>query len=228
MSKFVQTDYLSSKNILKFPEHFIAIAVTVDDTGITVDSDGKKIVPAGTIVGGDVLNTLTNSVQNANTSATADLVSTGDNNDITVTAKVFKALKVALIDPSGNSQSLKVNVVNDTITVSLATSDTGVIISTAAEVIALLNTNPVTSELILAANKDTDTGAGVVTAVAAVALTDGSTYAPEGVLLNDVDVTYGSASGSMVIHGFVDLGKLPETPSANAVKTMDGRVVFMA
>lgn len=50
--KFVQTDYSNKEEILKFPDHYVAIAVTVDDSGIDADDDGNKIVPAGTSVGG--------------------------------------------------------------------------------------------------------------------------------------------------------------------------------
>lgn len=52
MSKFVETSYTNSKVILKFPNHSIQLAVTVSDEGITANADGKKIVPAGTIIGG--------------------------------------------------------------------------------------------------------------------------------------------------------------------------------
>lgn len=55
MSKFVQTDYGTPKQILKFPDHYVSLAVTVDDTGVTAGADGKKIVPAGTIIGGGFL-----------------------------------------------------------------------------------------------------------------------------------------------------------------------------
>lgn len=52
MSKFVETQYGNQKQIIKFPDHYVAMAVTVDDTGVTPNADGKKIVPAGTIIGG--------------------------------------------------------------------------------------------------------------------------------------------------------------------------------
>jgi len=48
----------------------------------------------------------------------------------------------------------------------------------------------------------------------------------EGVLLNSVDVTYGPAAGAMVIHGFIDLTKLPEAPAAEA-KTALSLIKFM-
>lgn len=101
MSKFVTTTYGNRTEILKFPDHYVNMPITVDDTGITANADGKKIVPAGTIMGGGVL-----------------------------------------ADPE-----------------ELATPVNG----------------------------------------------SGS----EGVLFNDVDVTYGPAPGAMTIHGFIDLSKLP-------------------
>jgi len=131
--KYMQTDYLSKKNVLKFPDHAVSIPVTVDDTGITANAEGKKIVPAGTNVGGVEAPTLSDATQ-------------------------------------------------------------------------------------LVCEKNAEGAAGA----------DGAAVDAEGVLVNDVDVTYGPASGAMLIHGFVDLGKLPEMPHTNAVKAMAGRVVFLA
>lgn len=108
MSKFVTTTYGNKHEILKFPDHYVALAVTVDDEGITPGPDGKKIVPAGTIVGGGTIT-------------------------------------------------------DDTIMVKRATT------------------------------------------------TDDVSDA-EGVLMNDTDVTYGPAPGAMIIHGFINLNKIPEQP----------------
>lgn len=52
MSKFVETTYTNKKSILKFPDHYVNLTVTVSDAGVTANAEGKKIVPAGTIVGG--------------------------------------------------------------------------------------------------------------------------------------------------------------------------------
>lgn len=49
----------------------------------------------------------------------------------------------------------------------------------------------------------------------------------EGVLLNDVDVTYGPNAGALLIHGFVKTSKLPEQPTEDAKKALL-QVVFMA
>lgn len=60
MSKFVETEYLNKKEILKFPDHYVALAVMVSDEGVDPNEDGKKIVPAGTIVGGATKSVLDN------------------------------------------------------------------------------------------------------------------------------------------------------------------------
>jgi hypothetical protein len=50
--KYTQIDYSNREEILKFPDHYVALAVTVDDTNVDANSEGKKILPAGTPVGG--------------------------------------------------------------------------------------------------------------------------------------------------------------------------------
>jgi len=50
--KVRETKYGNYKEILKYPDHHVGIAVMVSDTGVTANADGKKIVPAGTLVGG--------------------------------------------------------------------------------------------------------------------------------------------------------------------------------
>jgi len=118
VSKFVEKSYSNTKGILKLVDHYVNVAVGVSDEGVTANADGKKIVPAGTIVGGGFLT------------------------DDAVYAK---------------------------------------------------KTN----------------GAGA-----------------EGVLFYDVDVTYGVASGAVLVHGFVDLAKLPEAPTAEAVAALK-QVTFL-
>ena len=160
----------------------------------------------------------------ANTPGRVTLSSTGDNNDIVITNLTAKAVKIALVDPSGNSQTLKIDVQTDTIRVLLATSAAGAITSTAVEVIALINANPLSRELVLASLSGTDTGEGVVVAVAAASV-PAPAVVPEGILLQDVDVTHGDAPGAAVIHGFVSLTALASlgiTPSAVAKSALNG------
>lgn len=114
--KFEQTNFTNKKEILKFPDHYVNVAVTVDDTGISANADGRKIVPAGTIIGNGMLT-----------------------------------------DPTKKAKK------------------------------AVTNT-------------------GVSNA--------------EGVLFNDVDVTYGPAAGAMLVHGFIDLNKLPVAPTAEEIAAL--------
>lgn len=118
MSKFVETSYTNRKEILKFPDHYVAIAVRLDDTGIVANAEGKKIIPAGTILGGGVL---------------AD--------------------------------------------------------DTAMAVKATSSGSPLVSDA-------------------------------EGVLMSDIDVTYGPAPAAMIIHGFIDLNKIPTAPTAEEVAAL--------
>lgn len=127
MSKFVETGYLNKKEILKFPHHHVQIAITVSDTGISANSEGKKIVPAGTILGGDG----------------------------------------------------------------------GFLLS---------------DETKKAVVKNTQGGATT---------TEGAGVDAEGILLDDVDVTYGPKEGAMVLHGFVKLSALPTAPCADAIKALN-------
>lgn len=53
--KFEKTSYGNRTNILKFPDHYVNVAVTVSDAGIVANADGKKIVLAGTLLGGGVV-----------------------------------------------------------------------------------------------------------------------------------------------------------------------------
>lgn len=133
--KFVEKQYTNKTEILKFPDHYVAIAITVDDTGVTANAEGKKIVKAGTIVGG-----------------------------------------------TGGANSVLAN------------------------------------EAVKVTKHNTQSGATG---------TAGAAVDAEGVLFNDVDVTYGPAPGAMLIHGFIATGKLPEAPSADAVTALKSRIMFI-
>lgn len=231
--KFNVTNYAGTTEILKFPDSYVALPVTVDDNGVSANADGKKIVQKGTVVGGaaaSVLADATQKVQKKNTASVAASLDTGvvaNNNAITWTAKkagtIGNAIKVQLLDPAGNDKALAISISGDTVVVSLATSGAGAITSTAAQVIAAVNAHLVAKDLVSAANKGASTGAGVVVAVDATALANGangSALAAEGVLLNDVDVTHGPAPGAMVVSGYIAKSKIPEAPVAEAVAVL--------
>lgn len=223
--KFLEKNYLNpQKSIIKFPDHYVAIAVTVDDTGLVADAEGKKIVKAGQIVGG---GTLADDTVKVKKYAPAKLTTAlaGNNNDLVFTAKVDRAIKVAYIDPAGNSKALAISVTASTISVSLATSGAGAITSTAAEIKAAIEADYLANELVAVTYPADNDGTGVVTALVATALAGG--VSAEGVLLSDVDCTYGPCAGALLIHGFVDLAKVVVAPDAQAVKALAGRIVFI-
>lgn len=223
MSKFVETEYGSGKGILKFPDHYVAIAVMVDDDGVTSDENGKKIVKKGTIVGGktkSALDNLDEPVTNKYSVAVAaskTFGTPGQNSAITFTAKTpgtaGNDISITITDPGTASQQLAVTVGgtgNKDITISLATDGEGDEVSTAAEVAEAVNGHSTAKNLVVAtAHGD---GEGVVAAATKTQLADGADSAAtgaEGVLLNDVDVTYGDKEGAMLLHGFVATDKLP-------------------
>jgi len=238
MSFYAETTYSNTKQIL-LCDHKVAINVLVSDSGIVANSEGKKIVPAGTIVGGSTKPVLTNRgepVAKKNTQAVfakleLDNASPDANSKVTITAKeagvAGDSIKVEFLDPGDTSQALSVSIVGDTIVVSLATSADSVITSTAAQVATAINEHLVANQLVSA--EASGDGSTVVEAHAATALSGGSAgYLAEGVLLYDVDVTHGANTGAMLIHGFVLLDRLPETPCADAIAALKKDITFVA
>ncbi len=235
--KFKKTSYTGTKEILKYADHE-SIPVMVDATGIEANADGKKIVAAGTIIGGLTKAVLVNRdepVVKKNTQGTFDTLTVdpvGDNNSVKVTALAAgdSGLSIELLDPSGNDKLLTVTMIGKKISVSLATGPAGAITSTAAEVITAINNHGDALELVLAANGTGSTGAGVVTAMAAADLAGGAAGLgadAEGVLLYDVDVTDGDHPGAMIIRATVNQNQIPEAPCVDALAALKGRIVFM-
>ncbi len=221
MSKFVETEYGSTKEILKFPDHYVALAVMVSDAGVTA-LNGKKIVPKGTIVGGATASVLENLDQAVagkyNPIATATLItgSVADDNAILWTAVTAgaagNAVSITIVDPNDISKDLSVAVSNKDITVNLATDADKAITSTAADVAEAVNADTSAKALVVADASINPDGEAAVAAVTKTSLAGGAAAAvtgAEGVLMNDVDVTYGPKEGAMIIHGFVKIDALP-------------------
>jgi hypothetical protein len=239
MSKFLETEFVSTKEILKFPDHYVALAVMVDDDGIQANEDGKKIVPKGTVVGGkngSVLANLDEPVveKHADPAVKAELTTGKDDGTVdneivwkAVTAgHIGNLITVTLVDPDKASESLAVSVTGFDITVSLATGTDKKITSTPATIVSAVNADTSAKLLVLAAGTGTDP----VEAVGKTHLSGGAdpqTTGAEGVLLNDVDVTYGDKEGAMLIHGFVAIDKLPYSTSNAAVAAAAGLVLPM-
>ena len=238
MSKFLETEFVSTKEVLKFPDHYVALAVMVDDADIQANDDGKKIVPKGTVVGGkngSVLANLDEPVveKHADPAVKAGLT-TGEDNEVNneivweaVTAgHIGNLITITLVDPGKANESLAVSVTGFDITVSLATGVDKKITSTPATIVAAVNGDDSAKLLVLAAGTGTDP----VEAVGKTHLSGGAdpqTTGAEGVLLNDVDVTYGDKEGAMLIHGFVAIDKMPYGDNNAAVAAAAGLVLPM-
>lgn len=224
MSKMVTTAYTMPKKVELVPGSQ-SLTVTVDDSGVSAGSDGKKIVLGGTVVGGNFFADPANKVKDANTPNSLTTALAGTNNDFVLTSKVPGSLKLAITN-GGATKPLEVTVVNDEIRVQAATDGSSVISSTANLVIAAINNSAVASQLVAASLAAANDGTGLVTILAATALSGGAAVAPEGVLLYDVDVTYGPAAGAMIINGIVDANKIAVQPSELAKKVLAGRIVW--
>lgn len=122
------------------------------------------------------------SVYPAGTAATVTTSMTGTNNDVTLTAKYGGTwghnISLKLTDPSGNDKTLAIT---KTFTanailfdVSLATGSGGAITTTATQLVAALNADPLFAELVTAIVKVGDTGASAVTALSATPLASGA------------------------------------------------------
>ena len=229
--KFKQTDYLGTKQILKFPDHYVAMSVSVSDVGIVADEYGEKIIPAGTIVGGNgVILNPTNLVSDVNIGFVKAALTTAfatANSNLTFSAReegtAGNAVKVALVAQDLADQVLSVAVAGTTITVNLATDENKAIITTANDVIAIITENDIARDLVSVENIKNSDGSGIVSTIAATALSggaNGTAGTAEGVLMNDVDVTYGPANGAMIIHGFIDITKMPYVPTATHIAAL--------
>lgn len=74
--KFDVTDYGTDKTILAC-DHYVSMACVVSDTGVTADSDGRKIVKAGTVLGGGFYTNQGTALKAASDGTTTEGTTTG-------------------------------------------------------------------------------------------------------------------------------------------------------
>lgn len=132
----------------------------------TVRSGVIGIVGTAPDAGGAIAATLITGRVSANTAIeyTADAAGIAGN-----------LITINLVDPGSNSATLSVAVSGSAITVNLATDVSGVVTSTAAEVIAAVNGDATAGALVTAANATGSSGAGVVKpTLRAIALSGGA------------------------------------------------------
>lgn len=207
---------------------FVTGGVTLDSSELTA-VEGVKEVKAGTVLGKQDNGLYVPVTDMVKASKVTGVVA--DNNAILWTAvqpgDAGEAIKVALVDPSANSQDLAVSVIGDTVSVSLKTGSAGAIESTAAQVIAAVNAHLVAKTLVVAANSGASTGAGVVVAVGATALAGGADWnvTPSCVLAEDVDATDGDTAASAVDMARLIGARLPATIQPEVLAVLPGITV---
>jgi hypothetical protein len=174
---------------------------------------------------------LTGGVASVGQQATLDTGVVGNNNAITHTAVNIGTagdnIQVAHLDPGANSIPLSLAVVGSgtaadpyVVNVTLATDAGGVITSTAANVIELINNHGFARTIIRASNTGASTGAGVMVAAVAAPLAGGTdmnvlmSEGQFGILLHDVDVTNGNGIGAVLYGGKVLDARLPAVSDA--------------
>lgn len=233
--------YTPADDILYVADHKVSIPVMISNTGIEANSDGKKIVPAGTILGGALADVSAGAVA-ADGAVAAEGILLNDV-DVTDGAEVGALLVQGVVDVSklpvaptiAQMEQLKqitfvggeaADSVNDVdfmisksgfVAVPIKVSATGVEANAAGKKI-------VSAGKVLGAALANDNGA----VAASTAATDNSNNPTpaEGILLYDVDVTDGKADGMLLVQGVVDASELPAAVNAYQRGTMPG-IVFV-
>ena len=218
MSKGSVTEYFRAQGeIFALSDPKATISVVVSDEGVMPDENNKKTVLAGTIVGGiggQVLKDQSLMVA-ANGPATYRTALPGDNNDLIFIAIATGTVTVAYTNPGAPSTALSAAVAGTDVTVTLGTDADGAVISTANDVMNVVNGTSAVAAVIHAENIPGEPGTGIVAAMTRATLTSNTNVAQaEGVLVNDVDVTYGPEPGAMAIHGFIEITRIPVPPTA--------------
>lgn len=219
----------AGQTILASLSHYDTRSVMVSDVGVPADENHEKIVRAGTIVGGIGGSVMLNQDLLVAEHGAATLYTSlpGYDNDLLFVALTSTTTTIAYVDPSAPSTPISASASGNAITVTLGTDADEKIISTANDVKNVINNTAATKVLVEAKNIVSDSGDGIVTAMPQTALVAHTNVsAPEGVLFNDVDVTYGPAPCAMLYMGSVEVSRLPKAPSGAQIAALP-RISFM-
>lgn len=230
-----KTTYGGPIQILFNVQNQMSVGVLVDDA-YYVERDGRKIVPAGTPLYGDLTARTTPFAQSSiigdtkgvftlqiTTAFAADEVLTIDG--VNYTCKAVESVEnnqFAGANAAAQITSLLKMVTTNKYAVASVAGATDKLGFTQKVADASDTTGP-------AVSKTASTGAiGSVTRVTPAV--DGQSNAV-GILLHDVDVTDGDNNGTLLIWGFVDLNKVDDTTAAlitpQVKTTLGGKVTFL-
>lgn len=141
---------------------------------VEIDAGPRPIATVRSAVIG-IVGTAPDSQAEVTASAATGVVAS--NNALTWTSNLDGVLgnkiSIRLVNPNANSQALAVSVVDQAISVSLATNGSGAITTTAAQLKTAIEANAAADALVTLANTGASTGAGVVAALATTFLAGG-------------------------------------------------------
>ena len=200
MQGFTKTSYGQERQILfnVGSDVNISVGVVAGNTGISANSENKKIIKAGTPMHGDLLNR-TNAFlkagQTVDPTATATVTGTGVT-AATVTASTFKT---AVNNVTGTYEFV-------------AAVSVGTTWSLDGETVTLSDYGIATTGTAADGDK-----------IKVVFTAEDATPAV-GILLHDVDVTGGNNNATLLIDGFVDLNKLDDDVLALITPTVKSQI----
>lgn len=236
----IRTKYIGAINpdIRMFTTNYSARPVTIDDTNVKANEHGYKVVPAGTFLGGGVLENQANlavPLTLNGTQATLTTAFTEANSNLIFTALPYgtagNSITIEFALPTTDGEPAAVEVTGTAIKITLATDSTGNIVSTAWHIIGLIDDDEAVNNLVKIRPVKGSNCTGLVEVMAAKALSGGAndtaSGTADGILFHDVDVTNGPEVGTMMISGFVDIDKLPQNPPESVVEDLKNRITFM-
>ena len=218
--------------ILAFVEPQASVGVVVNNTNVDADSDGKKIIKAGTPVYGDLTARTTAFTKASTTTGTKG---TWTVEITTAFANDEKIVINGVTYTKGSTQSADDKVFAGADAAAQATSlvaivsDANFTLTNSSGVITFTQKVADSAGSAPVVTKTATTGAiGSVTA--GTTPVDGVSNAV-GVLVHDVDVTAGNNNATLLIFGFVNLDRLDDATAAlitTSVKTaLSGKITFI-
>lgn len=227
-------EYGTDKNILVAPELAMTVGARVDNTGLSADDDGKKILYAGTPLFGDIADRLTAFIKASTSGAVAGVYTiqittefiVGDM--ISIDDVIYTCAATADADAgefavgtsaTEQATSLKAVIKSDNYTITTSTS-------------SLIFTQKVASESLGAPAIAVDKEAtGVFGDLTETTPADDGANNAVAILLHDVDVTDAEQNATIVLNGTIDLLKLTDdTASLITIpvkEALDGKINFI-
>jgi hypothetical protein len=221
--------YGAENTILASLSHYDTRSVMVSDEGVAPDEHHRKIVRKGTIVGGIGGSVMLDQDLMVAEHGAATLYTSlpGSDNDLLYVALTPTATTITYADPGAPGAPISIAVAGNNITVTLGTDADGHIVTKANDVKNIIINSVAANALVEVKNIYGDSGEGVVSAMAQTALTSNSSVtAPEGVLFNTVDVTFGPAPCAMLYMGSVEINQIPKKPTAAQITALP-RISFV-